>query len=185
MTQPPWPPPQQMPPPGWYPDPSGGAGQKYWDGYAWHTAVPKRPGPEAVKVKMKTNWVPLGIIIGLVLAVVVAVGIIGGRKTNESRSSTSTTSSRAETADDTAFLAKLDAMDIPYTSRHDATLKGRAVCLFLDVNENADFADAAREVRDTGFLNSNSNLSDADATIKALGFVGAATAVYCPQHKPR
>jgi hypothetical protein len=31
------------PPPGWYPDPSGASGQKYWDGAAWHDAVPAPP----------------------------------------------------------------------------------------------------------------------------------------------
>jgi hypothetical protein len=26
-------------PPGWYPDPSGAAGQQYWDGQRWHNAT--------------------------------------------------------------------------------------------------------------------------------------------------
>jgi hypothetical protein len=30
------------PQPGWYPDPSGVAGQRYWDGQKWTTAVPGR-----------------------------------------------------------------------------------------------------------------------------------------------
>lgn len=30
--------------PGWYADPSGGPGRKYWDGALWHDAVPARPG---------------------------------------------------------------------------------------------------------------------------------------------
>ncbi|HWF17324.1 MAG TPA: DUF4328 domain-containing protein [Acidimicrobiales bacterium] len=34
-------------PPGWYPDPGGGAGQRWWDGYAWTEAVvvPQPPPP--------------------------------------------------------------------------------------------------------------------------------------------
>jgi TM2 domain/Protein of unknown function (DUF2510) len=32
---------------GWYPDPSGGPGQKYWDGSQWSEAVPSTPGPVA------------------------------------------------------------------------------------------------------------------------------------------
>ncbi|MBW0019594.1 MAG: NINE protein [Mycobacterium sp.] len=28
----------QQPAPGWYPDPSGNPGQKYWDGQQWHDA---------------------------------------------------------------------------------------------------------------------------------------------------
>lgn len=29
--------------PGWYPDQNGGSGKKYWDGQAWHDAIPAAP----------------------------------------------------------------------------------------------------------------------------------------------
>lgn len=34
-------------PPGWYPDPAGGPGQRWWDGYAWTeaTVLPEHPPP--------------------------------------------------------------------------------------------------------------------------------------------
>ena len=34
-------------PPGWYPDPAGGPGQRWWDGYAWTeaTVLPQQPPP--------------------------------------------------------------------------------------------------------------------------------------------
>ena len=34
-------------PPGWYPDPAGGPGQRWWDGYAWNESVvtPAAPPP--------------------------------------------------------------------------------------------------------------------------------------------
>jgi hypothetical protein len=34
-------------PPGWYPDPAGGPGQRWWDGYAWSqaTVLPQDPPP--------------------------------------------------------------------------------------------------------------------------------------------
>ena len=34
-------------PPGWYPDPAGGSGLRWWDGYAWTeaTVLPERPPP--------------------------------------------------------------------------------------------------------------------------------------------
>ncbi len=34
-------------PPGWYPDPAGGPGQRWWDGYAWteSTVLPQQPPP--------------------------------------------------------------------------------------------------------------------------------------------
>ena len=43
MTTPPGPPP---PPPGWYPDPSGAAGQRYFDGSRWsENRAPAVPEP--------------------------------------------------------------------------------------------------------------------------------------------
>ncbi len=30
----------EQPSAGWYPDPSGGQGQRYWDGRQWHAGVP-------------------------------------------------------------------------------------------------------------------------------------------------
>jgi len=32
---------------GWYPDPSGGPGQRYWDGSQWSEAAPYTPGAVA------------------------------------------------------------------------------------------------------------------------------------------
>jgi hypothetical protein len=34
-------------PPGWYPDPAGGPGQRWWDGYAWNEAVIAPTAPPA------------------------------------------------------------------------------------------------------------------------------------------
>lgn len=34
----------QQPAPGWYPDPSGTPGQKYWDGHQWNAPPPPPPG---------------------------------------------------------------------------------------------------------------------------------------------
>jgi hypothetical protein len=33
----------QLPPPGWYPDPTGGPGQMYWDGRGWQKGMPGTP----------------------------------------------------------------------------------------------------------------------------------------------
>jgi hypothetical protein len=32
--------------PGWYPDPSGAAGQRYWDGVEWGPTAPAAPAPK-------------------------------------------------------------------------------------------------------------------------------------------
>jgi Protein of unknown function (DUF2510) len=49
MTTPP-------PPAGWYPNPSGGPGQMYWDGERWQTGVPAQPPPAAAP----TPWGNVG-----------------------------------------------------------------------------------------------------------------------------
>ncbi|WP_082978595.1 DUF2510 domain-containing protein [Mycobacterium sp. 1081908.1] len=36
----PWGSPPALPPAGWYPDPSGGQAQRYWDGHQWGAASP-------------------------------------------------------------------------------------------------------------------------------------------------
>jgi TM2 domain-containing membrane protein YozV len=38
---------QPAPAPGWYPDPSGGPGQKYWDGHEWLASPPVQPAAVA------------------------------------------------------------------------------------------------------------------------------------------
>lgn len=39
--------------PGWYPDPAGGEGQKYWDGRAWHADIPTAPLAPAEPVEVQ------------------------------------------------------------------------------------------------------------------------------------
>jgi hypothetical protein len=48
-------------PPGWYPDPAGGSGQRWWDGYAWTdtVVVPQPPPPQAWTVPPRQGP-PLG-----------------------------------------------------------------------------------------------------------------------------
>lgn len=68
----------QATPPGWYPDPSGAPGQRYFDGNGWtehRTAVqqPAQPwGPPVAPVKRRSKApIVLGVIGGLVLLVVI------------------------------------------------------------------------------------------------------------------
>lgn len=61
--------------PGWYPDPSGARGQRYWDGEVWHDAVPVKPGPPAPKGS--SGRVILAVVAGL-LFVVVVMSVAGG-----------------------------------------------------------------------------------------------------------
>ncbi len=61
-------------PPGWYPDPSGAAGRRYWDGTSWHSAIPAPAKPPG-----RVNW-PLLISVagGLVLVLIVVSAVFGG-----------------------------------------------------------------------------------------------------------
>ncbi|HEY1653439.1 MAG TPA: RDD family protein [Acidimicrobiales bacterium] len=61
---PPPPPPTSGPPPGWYPDPSGQAGTRWWDGARWteHVSAPPPPayyGPAAPQVTTQMGTVIL------------------------------------------------------------------------------------------------------------------------------
>jgi hypothetical protein len=79
--------PPPKPPPGWYPDPSGGS-QRYWDGNRWTATAPQ---PQtASKASSRTG-------IGTVLGVVV-VGIALAAMCSHHSGSSSTSSSTASSA---------------------------------------------------------------------------------------
>jgi hypothetical protein len=63
-------------PPGWYPDPSGAPGQKYWDGRYWHAAVPARPGQQTGRKSSATRtWIIVGLIVSAVIIVVLVFAL--------------------------------------------------------------------------------------------------------------
>lgn len=63
--------------PGWYPDPSGQPGQRYFDGRQWTTqAPPPPPVPTSPAPKKKWPWIVAGSIVALILV----VGLAGGDK---------------------------------------------------------------------------------------------------------
>jgi hypothetical protein len=118
--------------PGWYPDPSGAPGKRYWDGYAWHDAVPARPGP--VAPKPPTNWKALGIMGGAVVALIVVASIIGGLTgggEDEKRGSASATTAR--TGPGGEFLDWLEKYDFNVTADNAQTLinAGELICVGL------------------------------------------------------
>jgi len=56
-----------LPGAGWYPDPAGGPDRKYWDGMAWHDAVPVHPGAERKSgATTKVVVAVAALILGLV-----------------------------------------------------------------------------------------------------------------------
>ena len=72
------------PPPGWYPDPSGAPGQRYWDGTAWHTAAPQQQKP--VSTKKALLW-------STILGLVVLIGLINALGDSEDEKTPSVASS--------------------------------------------------------------------------------------------
>jgi hypothetical protein len=75
MTAPPPPP----TPPGWYPDPTGVGGRRYWDGSAWGPAA-SSPPPQPASTPLE-NWSRLAgktkaIIGGVVVAVILLVTLV-------------------------------------------------------------------------------------------------------------
>jgi hypothetical protein len=169
--------------PGWYPNPSGQPGQRYWDGYAWHDAVPARPGP--VAPKPPTNWKALGIIAGAVAALIVVASIIGGLQ-GGGRDSTAPPGSlvipsasltlsgkELQDAEFMALLIKWANRDgYPVGDRDTLIAAGAAACASMDRGETLISASAD--------LMHSFGLPG-----KQAGAVGtAAVEVYCPEHTP-
>ena len=74
----------QATPPGWYPDPAGGSGQRYFDGTTWteHRAADQQAQPQAVYVNADKRkpvwpWVLGGIFLAIVLGFAGCVAVVG------------------------------------------------------------------------------------------------------------
>jgi WD40 repeat protein len=61
---------QEHPPPGWYRDPAGGRGLRYWDGGRWTDLVAP---PTTRPPRAKRGWLVAAIVAAITVAVVVAV----------------------------------------------------------------------------------------------------------------
>ncbi|MEA2184780.1 MAG: hypothetical protein QOF69_3965 [Solirubrobacteraceae bacterium] len=64
------------PPPGWYPDPGGSGGTRWWDGSRWteQVAAPGAAAPQPVRRRYEQRWWHLPLLVGLaVLSTVVSI----------------------------------------------------------------------------------------------------------------
>jgi hypothetical protein len=80
---------QPSPATGWYPDPNGGPGQRYWDGQNWTIVAPPAPAappyghwPQPTVLPVRTNhamhillslltcglWIPVWIVMAMINA---------------------------------------------------------------------------------------------------------------------
>jgi hypothetical protein len=96
-----FPPPPQVPP-GWYPDPSGGAGQRYWNGTSWAEPQTQPPTFEVPKAGM-SKGMKIGLGVGALAVTLVALGSFGD---NDKSSSTSSGPSRTNIVADTPTETK-------------------------------------------------------------------------------
>jgi hypothetical protein len=79
----------QATPPGWYPDPEGGPGQRYFDGTIWteHRAADQQAQPQYVYMSAPTKkpvwpWVLGAIFLVIFLGVAGCVAFVGGVASN-------------------------------------------------------------------------------------------------------
>ncbi len=70
-------------PPGWFPDPDGGGGLRYWDGTQWtDQRAPAAPAaPVAKKRRGRGCLTVIGAVVVLFVLLIVVVAILGGTKT--------------------------------------------------------------------------------------------------------
>ena len=83
-----------LPPPGWYPDPSGALGQRYFDGTDW-TEDHAAPPPSQKKSRNKKPLIFIGAVVGLI---VIGSAISGTETDNKSTTSSSISSSATVSA---------------------------------------------------------------------------------------
>lgn len=79
----------QATPPGWYPDPQGGPGQRYFDGTTWteHRAANQQTQPQYVYVAAPKKtpvwpWILGGIVLVIFLGIGGCVAFVGGVASN-------------------------------------------------------------------------------------------------------
>jgi hypothetical protein len=92
--------------PGWYPDPSGGPGQIYWDGHAWQTPPTPPPGyvhpPQPASGAGRTTLVKFGLGAAVVLVLLVSAIHLFGGSSSPSAPSTGTVTQPASSNAPTA-----------------------------------------------------------------------------------
>lgn len=79
-------------PAGWYADPAGGPGRRYWDGALWHDAAPARAGvPTKPKRGLSTRAL---IVAGVVVVGIVVVGnVVESNKADDKAAKSAASSS--------------------------------------------------------------------------------------------
>lgn len=149
--------------PGWYPDPAGGSGQRYFDGTQWTdqfaAAPPAEPSPQRKGVSVAAK---ITIAIAAAFAVVVVIGIVIGRGDDPAKPPPLTP--------DQQFNASI--ADIPMHG-DEPWVVARSACMAFDRAPDTSVDEARRTLAlQKGW------------TLKQAGkFLDAATTRYCPHYR--
>jgi uncharacterized protein DUF2510 len=111
------------PAPGWYPDPSGAPGQRYWDGIAWtdvRIAPPQPPNPPGMSTTQK--WWLIG---GVAAAVIVLSTLVGVQTYLDSRP---VRSAHSDDPSIEAFYRELDSNGLGEMKVKDAVDRAKEAC---------------------------------------------------------
>jgi len=134
-------------PAGWYPDPSGVPGLRYWDGYQW-TAVAPSPQPVApYPVAAKKSTFPSWIIVVGVLVIVGLLYAYGAQlDSQEKKSASGSTYTSTPTTPEDKYFDWLQKYDFNVTSDNRDTLltAGRSIC--VDLRSGVDPEREARTI---------------------------------------
>jgi hypothetical protein len=147
--------------PGWYPDPGGSSAKRYWDGLAWHDAIPTRPGPQAPKPP--TNWKLAAGVTAAAVAVVLALVVVSRSNDHTPPPGVSGT--------DAAFLQAIHDRGITNDGGDTALIAlAHGVCDQLRSGQSVD-----------GIAEHWGLTSQRMSTESARFYVRTAAAAYCPQ----
>jgi hypothetical protein len=174
--------------PGWYPDPSGNGGQRYWDGINWSTAVPPKRNNTGLIVAICVG-VPL-LLMGGCMAVGAVMSI--GHDSHKSAPSSTVTVTRQPPSWGKSAADGIGSIDgIPNSKRaelivgalakqgwsigtaDDVLMIGLATCVSLREGETPGTVTA-------GIQEVHPQLGSEGASF----LYGALTYAYCPEFNP-
>lgn len=86
------------PPPGWYPDPEGGRGQRYWNGSGWgQIAAPVSPPSAAALKNRRGFWIGSAVFAAVLALLMLAVDWSNGVQAEREATRASTTTAAPPT----------------------------------------------------------------------------------------
>lgn len=158
--------------PGWYADPMGGPGHRWWDGARW-TAQVASPVPPVVDRAGRSNrraWVGIGIA-GAVLAALLGIGAVFGQ------------GDETEIATDSVTSSGRVAAFRQYVSGRDGFTEGGVHAAEDAAKEMCDRLDEGVPLPTLIGIAMGATADSSDAAlVMTMEVLGAGLAAFCPQH---